>query len=540
MKIDIVFESRTMDFISDDEVREFRESGQFDEQWYVDQYPDVKIVGVDPARHFLWIGAKLGRRPSRDANKSTVHFATSDGGAFEQPRRGGFRGALDRLQRALNYRAISKILTPELRLKIAESALFDEQYYQLHYHDRIEDRDDLVADYISCFARDPDRDPGPLFSTRFYSATHADVKDVHPFIHYVQYGMDEGRAAFSSEKVNAYISESLGIVLNDFSEIVPLCREVHIFCWEEGNFFFTDIAHYIGQLLSERGHRVAVRTDSPEPGNDDVLNMVVAPHEYCALGPGRHWTDGQYADAVYVNTEQWQTSWFALSLKYMRRSRVGVLDLNPSSAQGLARMGFKAGFLPLLPLPGSCFDFSQHRDLSEHVTRLKFVDPLTYPDRFENRTYDIVCCGVLNERRSKALAGTARILSEHRCFLHVPRFNRPIRPGHPDVLSAEDIAQLTRNTKIMLNIHQGDSHYLEWHRIFLIGMMQGAVVVSEPCYANSYVQPDVHYIESSVENMGSVLSTLLSTDTGRRKLAYIHENTIKLRDSIMNGERLIR
>lgn len=36
----------------------------FDAQWYRNEYADVDILGVDPAYHYLWLGAKIGRKPS--------------------------------------------------------------------------------------------------------------------------------------------------------------------------------------------------------------------------------------------------------------------------------------------------------------------------------------------------------------------------------------------------------------------------------------------------------------------------------------------
>jgi len=107
------------------------------------------------------------------------------------------------------------------------------------------------------------------------------------------------------------------------------------------------------------------------------------------------------------------------------------------------------------------------------------------------------------------------------------------------VLSAQDVAQIASNAKIMLNIHQGDTHYLEWQRVFLVGMMQGAVVVTEPCYDNDFVKPGVHYIEASLESMGVIIAELLSTKNGRKKMADVHANVTKLRDAILSGERLI-
>jgi hypothetical protein len=38
-------------------------SGEFDADYYVGEYPDVVETGLDPAAHFLWIGARLGRLP---------------------------------------------------------------------------------------------------------------------------------------------------------------------------------------------------------------------------------------------------------------------------------------------------------------------------------------------------------------------------------------------------------------------------------------------------------------------------------------------
>ena len=36
----------------------------FDADWYLARYPDVAMLGMDPAEHYLWLGARLGRDPS--------------------------------------------------------------------------------------------------------------------------------------------------------------------------------------------------------------------------------------------------------------------------------------------------------------------------------------------------------------------------------------------------------------------------------------------------------------------------------------------
>ncbi|MCL4672340.1 MAG: hypothetical protein KJZ64_05270 [Sphingomonadaceae bacterium] len=51
--------------ITDSDVARFRAESEFDEQWYLSQYPDVRKSGIDPARHYLWLGKRLNRHPSK-------------------------------------------------------------------------------------------------------------------------------------------------------------------------------------------------------------------------------------------------------------------------------------------------------------------------------------------------------------------------------------------------------------------------------------------------------------------------------------------
>ena len=55
----------------------FKASGEFDEAWYVSQYPDVRDVGIDPALHYLWLGKKLGRQPRADTASDPRALAQS-------------------------------------------------------------------------------------------------------------------------------------------------------------------------------------------------------------------------------------------------------------------------------------------------------------------------------------------------------------------------------------------------------------------------------------------------------------------------------
>jgi O-antigen biosynthesis protein len=50
-----------MNKVSEAEVAALLASGEFDERSYLDKYPDVALLGMSAAEHYLWIGKRLGR-----------------------------------------------------------------------------------------------------------------------------------------------------------------------------------------------------------------------------------------------------------------------------------------------------------------------------------------------------------------------------------------------------------------------------------------------------------------------------------------------
>ena len=63
----------------------------------------------------------------------------------------------------------------------------------------------------------------------------------------------------------------------------------------------------------------------------------------------------------------------------------------------------------------------------------------------------------------------------------MPTPMEPLRVGSTAVLGPGETAAVLRQTKILLNIHQSDASYFEWHRIINLGIANGCVVVTETC-----------------------------------------------------------
>lgn len=68
-----------IDTINEREVAAIRGWKHFDAEWYLREYPDVAWIGLEPAYHYLWIGARIGRRPSANFTYFTENYSgTSD------------------------------------------------------------------------------------------------------------------------------------------------------------------------------------------------------------------------------------------------------------------------------------------------------------------------------------------------------------------------------------------------------------------------------------------------------------------------------
>jgi lipopolysaccharide biosynthesis protein/GT2 family glycosyltransferase len=130
-------------------------SAAFDTQWYLAEYPDVAASGTNPLVHYLRDGASEGRQPKR----------TDQPTAYKD----------------------------ELEL-LASSPLFDRDWYLERYPDVRESGMDPALHYVELGAAEA-RNPGGEFDTQWYVAQYPDVagSGVNPLVHYLRQGAREGR-----------------------------------------------------------------------------------------------------------------------------------------------------------------------------------------------------------------------------------------------------------------------------------------------------------------------------------------------------------
>ncbi|MFI8666224.1 hypothetical protein ACIGGE_07300 [Qipengyuania sp. NPDC077410] len=222
--------------ISKDDVEAFRASGQFDEAWYVNEYPDVKLSGIEPALHFLWIGRRLNRRSLPDGDVVSFtgeqHAVTPAADTTKKDRSATrFEKVRPKVERAIGLatrmaeNSKAKLtgksgkadpLIESQVFKVVQQS-FDKDFYLTNYPDVEQAGVEPIQHYLRNGWLE-NRDPSLTFSTKYYLDNNPDVVDagVNPFYHFLVTGRAEGRVG----------RHELGFRWDILSKLKPVAEQI--------------------------------------------------------------------------------------------------------------------------------------------------------------------------------------------------------------------------------------------------------------------------------------------------------------------------
>ncbi|MGD1865613.1 MAG: tetratricopeptide repeat protein [Phormidesmis sp.] len=415
--------------------------------------------------------------------------------------------------------------------------LFDNRFYLEQYPEVAQTGLNPLAHY-HCFGYQLGYDSHPCFSTVTYQSLNPDVAaaEIDPLEHYLACGAQAGRVAFS-EKQFPHILETQTPAVADYLKLLHSATEptaetsepvlaqstsaqsLGLYCNTQGNYFITEIADFMAAALTRAGHFVTRLSEQDVPPEGLDGHWVIAPHEFFYLGEGLQWTRRAewLKQAVMVNVEQPQTSWFSKAFHFLRHTRC-IFDINVKSAAIMQALGLPAYWLPL----GLLEDY-QPFSASERLCDLRAVRSLPAKVRAHlpalsaplvERPLDIHFIGTLNPRREEFFAHSARWLSEYRCFLHMPPMGMPLLKGQDQALDTEAVIGISRRSKILLNVHRDPLPYFEWHRMVFHGLWQNTLVVTEPCHDIPGLVAGEHFIACPLSEMAECVDWLLRNAEG--------------------------
>lgn len=252
------------------------------------------------------------------------------------------------------------------------------------------------------------------------------------------------------------------------------------------NVFFAEILAAFAAGLRAQGVRVEESVDCfPAPAEGLVYLFI--PHEYVQLVDElAHPTAAQLRRAVALNVEQPGTPWFELAAE-VAAGAGAVVDLNELAAAELRRRGIEVEHAPLGYVPA--WDAWKRDGGAERPVDLTFV-------------------GAFTERRAALLARCAPALRRRRSEILLTEIERPFVAGDPRFLAGDRKWALLARSRLLLNVHQQELAYFEWHRV-LGAVLNGCVVLSEH---SSMTRPFVageHYFSAGYDDLPIVLEALL-------------------------------
>jgi hypothetical protein len=464
----------------------------------------------------------------------------------------------------------SRAPTAEIvRNVIEHSELFDACFYSRVYHDRLSGIAPLQ--HFAEHGHTGMFDPNPLFDSRHYlelycrgsaepinplyhylTAANPNERWVNPFFHgstyialnddlrpgdrpalwhYLCHGLKEGRRSWHVKRAlelletksqNPLATDCFRYFLSGQTRLQNRKRTIAIYSSSTGNYFFDEIKLVVVEGFRNVGWHVYDLTDCDERPGDVDFDLVVAPHEFFYLGQGPKWIDriAYRPTTIIYNCEQLHREWFGRSFPFLRGAST-VLDINLQSAAVLRRLGINAHYFPVGYLP-QLSPFSTPVTMPSilatgSLPETLFSRPLSPALPMSERPLDVFFCGYLAPRREAFFAGNAEQFAAWRCFFYLIReAAMPIVAGSRCSLNSEAAVALSRLSKILLNIHQDETPYFEWHRIVMQGIWQGTLVVTEPSFDVPFLNAGTHYISCDLDEMPDRIQWLLETEEGRQ------------------------
>lgn len=257
-----------------------------------------------------------------------------------------------------------------------------------------------------------------------------------------------------------------------------------------GNSFMhellTVVAHEVRQVVTAAELAEVTVSEGAYPDGDSDDVYVIIPHEYSLLiPPPEAPTAEQLQRTIGFCVEHPGTAEFKVAAAYAARLACCV-DINDESTLSLNRLGVRAE---------------------------RFV--LGYSDRWDawggsadDRAIDLVYLGTEDVRRSRLLATDFEVLDEYEVLLATPTSEPRTRPK-ANFFMGDDKLRLLANSKILLNLHRGDSRAFEWVR-YLEAAINGCVVVSEHSPDFAPLEPGRHVVFGSPASLPHLAQYVLS------------------------------
>lgn len=268
------------------------------------------------------------------------------------------------------------------------------------------------------------------------------------------------------------------------------------------NLFFDELIAALRAELDQLGVPNSLHVGLfPEPRPDRVY-VLVPPHEYFTIMHGLIGAPPEVLKrTIFICAEQPNTSFFDSNVELAPRAGA-IFDINRGAVRGFERAGIQAHHLQL--------GWTQGWD---HFTE-------------GERDIDVLFIGTRSDRRLAALASYARTFDGRRVELLFSDNALPNWRASESFLIEERKWALLQRSKLVLNLHQGETPYFEWLRI-LQAISCGAVVVSEDSIDYEPLVPGEHLLMGDAASLHLLCERLLCDEVRLAQIRAAAYDTVR-------------
>ncbi|MFM7426280.1 MAG: methyltransferase domain-containing protein [Elainella sp.] len=279
-------------------------------------------------------------------------------------------------------------------------------------------------------------------------------------------------------------------------------NKVRLFVTTLGNHFMIEIAYIYAEGFTKSGIPAEIAIDKiPDINpNDDLMQIVIAPHEFFNLFLVPRLNQGEIKDIVksvyMLSAEQPYSPWFDMACERSRESK-GVLDITAQTTQAYIARGVPAVHLPL----GYASVFEAG----------------VADQKNSERPVDLLFLGSHSPKREAFVSRYASFFNQYNSQITITRLEKPKFAKTPGFYANEKRNQLLRSSKIIINVHAVDNTYFEWLRA-MMAIANGCLFVTE---TSDYIEPLINYqhiVMTSLEDIHAQCEYYLTHEDERLKI----------------------
>jgi Glycosyl transferase family 2 len=131
----------------------------------------------------------------------------------------------------------------------------------------------------------------------------------------------------------------------------------------------------------------------------------------------------------------------------------------------------------------------------------------------------VLFLGSLTSRRAQFLARSAPVLSQWRCDLRLFEVRGPVRRSSDHFVTGPTKYELLANSRVLLNVHQGERDYFEWVRV-MEAISNGCLVMTETSGGYAPLVAGEQFVEAGLGSLIGRVDAFLRDEDLRAEVAH--------------------